>query len=142
MSFHLFSVGMFGKHDMNAFCSEITTSKTWFRDIVSELSIERIVSESALRLFLYVQDKPDPSVIEECFIKTSQGAWLLCALILCHKYLEDNEYEQFNNLLYIKSSFFHNQRACWPSLEMHYLQKLDFRLGHFFERVRFLLDCI
>lgn len=123
---------------MNSFCCELSTSKTWYQDLVAELAIDPNVSDTALRLFLYIQNQTDPSSAEEFGIQTSLGTWLFCALLLCHKYLQENEHDQFHNLIHIKANFFHPVHAAWPYLEMHYLRKLDFQLEKFLHRVHLL----
>lgn len=119
---------------MNQVCADLAVSRHWYRDIVSKLGLSVVITASALQLFFLVYQTTNPHAVEDIRIDSEHGCWLFCALLLCHKYAQD-DIDQLNNLVHIKVHFFPQYYNHWVSMELHYLEKITFRMDTLFQSI-------
>jgi hypothetical protein len=108
----------------------LLTSDTWFQDTVTQLKIKHEIVKMSICLYFYAHHKK-PSVTFS--IDDDKSVWLFAALLLCHKYMEEHEQKQLDELLYIKKFFFYTVESQWVNIEMFYLKKIEFQFESFIE---------
>lgn len=108
---------------MDKLCDELVFDDNWLTSIANELQLSRDVLYSSTSL-LSIKFKN----IESISIHSIEGAYLLCAILLCHKFLEDAEQEQLRNLVFIKKRFFSMLDGYWAQMEMNLLEVVDFNM--------------
>lgn len=108
----------------------------WFVELGNKLNIDSLITDSALRLFLFAHKSTNPNVIRDYDLSTVQGMWLFCSLVMIFKVIHGGYPTQLEILLVIKNRYYKKFSQQWAKMEHHLLQVIDYRVVDFIYKVQ------
>jgi len=108
----------------------------WYAEIGTKLNIDPLITDSALRLFLFAHKSTNPNVVKNYELTSVQGMWLFCSLLMIFKVIHDGHPAQLEMLLALKHRFFPKFSHQWANMEHHLLQVINYKALDFIYRVQ------
>lgn len=110
-------------------------SLDFFSKLVSMLRINRTISASAIRLYLFYKQSSDVYAISKLSADSLQGMWLFCALCLVTKVVYDGNSRELHKMMRYKNQQYKNSDLVWAHMELQYLKSINFALCDFIYRI-------